>query len=189
MLKIHTKSNEIWKDIEGYEGLYQISNFGRVKSLSRLNHCGHKGSKPLRINEYIRKPQITPKGYLNIKLSKDGVSTSYQIHRLVGQAFIPNPNNLPQINHIDEVKTNNIVNNLEWCTNLQNARHGDVIERRGNSIKRPILEFNMIGEFVGKHDSSTNVAVARGHGTNGIYRCCNGYQKTAYGSIWRYVDD
>lgn len=124
MLKIHTKSNEIWKDIEGYEGLYQISNFGRVKSLSRLNHCGHKGSKPLRINEYIRKPQITPKGYLNIKLSKDGVSYNKSVHRLILMTFKPIEDmDTLDVNHKDGVKHNNKLINLEWMTRSENVKH------------------------------------------------------------------
>ena len=97
---------EEWKDIEGYEGLYQVSNLGRVKSLER--------TRTIRIHEKILSlSSIDAYGYNVVCLSKDGVQKSLTIHRLVGCAFIPNPNNYPCINHSDEIKTNNKSNNLE----------------------------------------------------------------------------
>ena len=100
---------EIWKDIEGYEGLYQISNLGKVKSI-RFNKE--------RLLKYDKSTS-----YLRIKLCKDGIETNYLIHRLVAKAFIPNPDNKPQVNHIDGIKTNNSVDNLEWCTASENQTH------------------------------------------------------------------
>ena len=97
---------EIWKDIQDYEGLYQISNKGRIKSLKRKNVTADK----------ILTPRLDKDGYMLINLYKSNHKTTFKIHRLVAQHFIPNPDNLPQINHKDENKVNNNVTNLEWCS-------------------------------------------------------------------------
>lgn len=105
---------EIWRDIKDYEGLYQISNFGRVKSLPRNGTIS---------TERILKPLLTGRGYYKVTLSKHNKAKYPSIHRLVAEAFILNPDNLPQINHKDGNKTNNKVGNLEWCTSLENVKH------------------------------------------------------------------
>lgn len=107
---------EIWKDIDGYEGKYQISNNGAVCSLEYHNTKGIK-------RKGFLKPAKDSKGYLRCALSKENKLRTFKIHRLVAQAFIPNPLNLPQVNHIDGDKTNNCVSNLEWCDNSYNQRH------------------------------------------------------------------
>ena len=107
---------EIWKDIKGYEGKYQVSNFGNVRSLMYHNAKGIK-----RIS--LLKPATDGSGYFRCALSKNNILTTFKVHRLVAQAFIPNPNNYPQINHIDGNKKNNRVENLEWCTNSMNQIH------------------------------------------------------------------
>ena len=117
--------NEEWRDIEGYEGLYQVSNLGRVKS---LNYRGCKG------NISILKPRLTKKGYETINLCKDGKVKNVRIHRLVAQSFISNPNNLPVVNHKDENKLNNNVDNLEWCTCQDNLLHSFRVLNRKPSI-------------------------------------------------------
>lgn len=110
---------EIWKDIKGYEGLYQVSNLGRVKSLNYLGH--HK--------EMIKKPSLQKKTtmkssqYYQTVLYKNGKAKTVTVHRLVAEAFIPNPDNLPQVNHIDHNPLNNKVDNLEWCTAKYNSNH------------------------------------------------------------------
>lgn len=109
---------EIWKPIEGYEGLYEISNLGRVKSIQYFNHVNNK-SYP---RNKILKPLPNDRGYHRVDLSKFGRSKRYRIHRLVAEAFIPNPNNFPEINHIDGNKQNNSINNLEWCTRKHNMK-------------------------------------------------------------------
>lgn len=106
---------EIWKDIIGYEGLYQISNLGNVKSLPRKHSPKNK----------ILKPSLNNKGYLIIKLCKNKKHNQKKMHRLIASAFIPNPENKPQINHIDCVKTNNSIPNLEWCTAKENIVHAE----------------------------------------------------------------
>ena len=107
---------EIWKDIEGYEGKYQVSNCGNVRSLMYHNTKGIK-----RIS--LLKPATDNRGYFRCALSKNNILKTYKVHRLVAQAFIPNPNNYPQINHLDGNKKNNNAENLEWCTNSVNQIH------------------------------------------------------------------
>ncbi len=111
---------EIWKDVEGYEGLYQVSNLGNVKSLKRKKWNGFNF---IETTEKILKTSKSYKGYLRTRLYKDGKSKCFPTHRIVAQAFIPNPNNKPQVNHIDGDKTNNKAENLEWCTNAENQQH------------------------------------------------------------------
>ena len=116
---------EIWKDIKDFEGIYQVSTFGRIKRLSRktINEGLLGKNKELQLKEIILKPSTITKGYRGITLTKDKKRYPKKVHRLVAEAFIPNPNNKPQINHIDCNKSNNNVNNLEWCTNSENQKH------------------------------------------------------------------
>lgn len=110
--------NEIWKDIQGYEGLYQVSTLGRVRSLDRLIKSRYGNFR--KITGKIIKPNKIWSGYLRISLWKQQVEYK-SLHRLVAETFIPNPQNLPCVNHKDEVKSNNSVSNLEWCTWRYNA--------------------------------------------------------------------
>ena len=116
---------EIWKDIKNYEGLYQVSNFGRIKSLQRefynKNQYGINSKRKTR--EIIKKQRLTQFGYNSIGLSKNGVEQKFQVHRIVAQAFIPNSENKPCVNHINCNKTDNRVENLEWCTYSENEKH------------------------------------------------------------------
>lgn len=107
---------EIWKDIKGYEGLYQVSNLGRVKSLPKNRNSLEKG-------EMFLKPYINKKGYFHVRLYKNTLSHDFLVHRLVGTHFIPNPDNKLQINHLINDKSNNRCSNLEWCTGTENVRH------------------------------------------------------------------
>lgn len=117
---------EFWKDIEGYEGLYQISSTGKIKSLSRYVKCGHRGFEGKRlIKEKIMKPYLMPMGYLTVSLRKNNIDRQYFIHRLVARTFIPNPNDLPCVNHKNENKVDNCIDNLEWCTYSYNDNYGN----------------------------------------------------------------
>lgn len=111
-------TNEIWKDVEEYKGLYQVSNRGRVKRLAQPKN-------PFRRDERILKSHIHTKGYEKVSFVRNGTQKIFYVHRLVAQAFIPNPNNYPQVNHKDENKLNNNVENLEWCTNRYNCNYGN----------------------------------------------------------------
>lgn len=109
---------EVWRDIKGYEGLYQVSNYGRVKSLARITPRRHIPKK-----EIIRCLSVDKDGYLCVNLCKEGIVKVYKVHRLVGEAFLDNPLNLPLINHINGIKNDNRVSNLEWIDASGNAIH------------------------------------------------------------------
>ena len=168
---------EIWHDIEGYEGLYQISNKGRVKSL-------YKGS------ERILKPRLNSSGYYFITLCNDSVSKQFQLHRLVAQAFIPNLYNKPQVNHLDENKLNNCVNNLEWVTAKDNNNYGTRNERITGRPFIPILQYSKDGEFIKEWPSALEVKRVLGIDQGNIAHCCRGNPKhtTAGGFVWRYKE-
>lgn len=122
--KVRNLPNETWKDIEGFEG-YQISNLGRVKSLN-YRHTR---------KERILQQKLSRNGYCHVSLCKNGKRCMFVVHRLVAMAYIPNPNGKPQVNHIDECKTNNCVENLEWCTAKENTNYGTRNERRLKTLK------------------------------------------------------
>lgn len=112
---------EIWKDMKGWEGIYQVSNYGRVKSLERTIYKKRGGI--LYVTEKILKPRVNTHGYMTVHISKVGLAKVLRIHTAVAQAFVPNPNNYPHINHLDGIKANNSADNLEWCTPLMNNLH------------------------------------------------------------------
>lgn len=126
------EEQEQWRDIKGYENLYQISNFGRIKSSERYDSMGRK------VTEKIRKQKLNNRGYSQICLNKNGNKKYFLVHRLVAEAFILNPNNLPQVNHIDENNHNNSASNLEWCNNDYNAHYGGRIERCAIKHRKPV---------------------------------------------------
>lgn len=167
---------EIWKDIEGYEGLYQISNMGRVKSLARR---GTRGG--------IIKPAEIKKGYLQYALVKDGILKWYKAHRLVAQAFIPNPNNLPCVNHRDENPHNNYVENLEWCTIKYNNSYGTRIKKIINKLKRKVYQYSLDGLFIQEWESIRELERQTGFLSGSISQVCQGKRKTAYGFKWSYA--
>jgi len=126
---------EIWKDVKGYEGFYEVSNMGNVRSLDRIEkfmRCGKitRRKKKGRILIPVKRDE-----YLGVCLSKRKTRKSYLIHRLVAEAFLPNPYDLPQVNHKDEDKNNNAVYNLEWCTAKFNDNYGNRNERISKSLR------------------------------------------------------
>lgn len=195
---------EIWKDIPGYEGLYAVSNMGRVRSFADAN--------PVNRRNRILKPAFDGKGnYLFVGLHKDGKVKHAYIHRLVAIVFVPNPHNLPQVNHKDECKTNNRADNLEWCTRSYNSRYGHgrerMIESRrmNNNMKelaekakatkilrgthdaeKAVLQFSMSGEFIRMFRSATEVERELGFCRSNVAKCCQGKYRQANGFIWRY---
>lgn len=166
---------ENWRDVEGYEGLYQISSKRRVKSLN-YNRTG---------KEEIIKQCKDKDGYLQVHLYKEGEYKTCKIHRLVGQAFIPNSEGLPQINHKDEDKTNNCVENLEWCTREYNNNYGTRNERASKSLSKQVMCVE-----TGKVFRSTKEAQKKtGVFSTSIAACArhDKYYYTARRFHWEYV--
>ena len=181
---------EVWKDIEGYEGLYQVSNKGRVKS---LNYHNTKKEKLL-------KPGINMYGYKIVRLFKNKTSKYFLVHRLVAQSFLPNPHNLSYVNHKDECKTNNVVTNIEWCTAKYNLNYGSRNERSRKAISKAMTNNPNISKQVGAYKDgklvmtfpSTREAKRQGFHQSHIVDCCrNCYLREGNnvykGFEWRYI--
>lgn len=126
---------EIWKDIKNYEGIYQVSNLGRIK---RLDYIASDGRK---LKQRIKKPTLSNNHYLMIWFGVNKKRKAFLVHRLVAETFISNPDNLPQVNHKDENKLNNNVNNLEWCTHLYNQMYGNRNKKIGLIHKNKKLSY------------------------------------------------
>lgn len=176
---------EIWKDIQGYEGFYMVSNKGRVKSLNYKN-SGH---------EQILKPKKHNFGYLQVQLNSVENKT-FTIHRLVAQAFIPNPLNLPLVNHKDENKQNNCVENLEWCDNSYNVRYslglhirnGCGKRREGKLYQLKVNQYDLNGNYIKTWDNARSVFIETKMSDWCISECCRGNRKKAYGYTWQYAN-
>ena len=175
---------EIWKPVKGYEELYQVSNLGRVKSLERIDcHGQPRKEKILRYG--------INKGYCYVTLCKNGKHTTFLVHRLVAEAFIPNPNNYPQVNHKDENPSNNCVENLEWCDQKYNSNYGTrnkrIFEKTTNGkLSRPVLQYDLEGNFIKEFPSTQEVQRELKIYQTSISACCRGKLKTAYGFKWKY---
>ena len=173
---------EIYKDIEGFEGLYQVSNKGNVKSL--VNNKGVAREKLLKLVNIGN-------GYLRVILCKDKTRKRFFVHRLVANAFLPNPTNLPCVNHIDECSTNNFVTNLEWCTHKYNCNFGTRNERMSKSKRndhnksKKVYQYSKEGELIAVW-KSTNEAGRNGYNFGNVASCCRGKRKSYKGYIWSY---
>lgn len=166
---------EIWKDIPNYEGLYQVSDLGRVKSVKR---------------QLILKPMLTKKGYLSVALYKNHSRKIKPIHRLVAQTFLSNPNNLPQVNHKDENKENNCVDNLEFCTNRYNELYGTRMERVSKNLEHrritPVNQYDLDGNFIKSWKTAKDAAQSMKIPASSICECCKGTRNQTHNYIWRY---
>ena len=172
---------EIWKNIEGYESLYMVSSLGRVKSLDRYDGRGH------RIRGCILKPRIQS-NYCAVQLCKGGKYREQLIHRLVAKTFIPNPNNLPMVNHKDEDPKNNCVENLEWCDAKYNRNYGSINEKLAKHFSKPILQFSNNNRLLKKWGGLREAEKHTGVDNRNICACCKGKIKSAGGYIWKYYD-
>lgn len=178
---------ETWKPVHGYEGLYEVSSYGRIRSLYRYKK--------------ILKPMISNAGYERVDLFKEKKRKQFSVHRLVATAFVPNLRSLPMVNHIDENKLNNHAKNLEWVTAKENANHGTAKQRavahtdykamnRPNkktqidAVSKPVIQLTLDGEFVNEWASASECYRKTGFSISGIRRCANGERKQAHGYLW-----
>lgn len=168
---------EIWKDIEGFEGLYQVSNYTRVRTVERIVQFGNR--KRL-VKSIILKQTVNKKsGYVSVMLSKEKVQKRCYVHRLVAQAFIPNPDNLPEIDHINRIKTDNRIENLRWVDRSKQLKNRDL-----STITKHVIQLTLNNEFVNKFDSISEASNQTGINDECIRQCYHGKRKTAGGYKW-----
>ena len=166
------KESEIWKDVAGFEGLYQVSDKGNVYSVGQKRVQGRKrGGRML-------KPGHTSRGYLQVNLHKNGKRKTRTVHRLVAETFLPNPNGLSQVNHRDEDKDNNNVENLEWCTSEYNNSYGTRLERLNKKIRAVNAETGEVLTF-----NSLTEAGCEGYNTSAVSKACWGTYKARTGKL------
>ena len=168
---------EIWKPIKGYEGLYEVSNLGKIKTLSRY-------IRNRKMPEKIKKLDKSKYGYLRVELSNNRIRRKYFVHRLVAEAFISNKNNLPCINHKDENKNNNIVSNLEWCDYLYNNLYNNKHKKNWVKVKQLDKNNNIINIFESITEASKKTNIIQCE----ISNCLHNRQKTAGGYYWQYYE-
>lgn len=190
---------ECWKPVKDYEDLYEVSCIGNVKRLESVVIV----RKPNKITtrtypEKILKQNLS-NGYKIISLSKDGITKNAFVHRLVAEAFIPNPNKYPCVNHKDETRDNNNINNLEWCTTQYNVTYGTCIERRAKThtgkkhksfrqtkLWKPVDQYDVDGNFIQSYRSLTEAAEISGVDVRYIHAVCSGRQKQSHGFVFKY---
>lgn len=186
MKKDNREECEVWKDIEGYENLYQVSNFGRIHSLDRF--VPRKTGTVQKVHGRILKLIEDKDGYLQVSLWKENKMKKAKVHRLVGEAFIPNPNNLSEINHINEMKNDNTVSNLEWCTRKENINHGTRTEQAAKAKRRPVIGINL---DTGNKNTfkSMRKTIKFGFHPSAIRKVCMGEQESHKGYSWEFVKE
>lgn len=189
---------EIWRDIPGYEGVYQASNMGNIRSVRRYVHHYKGGSKL--VKERILKTSVRTTGHSGYKqvvvclgLGEKGKHKTEIVARLVALAFIPNPENLPEMNHKDENSLNNIWTNLEWCNGNYNKNYGTRNERISKKmtnhkmLSKQVVQLDFDGNVIAEYPSISEVERVLGYNNSAISRCYRGGRPTAYGFVWRYL--
>lgn len=197
-LSVIDLSSEEWRNIEGFEGVYQVSNLGRVKSLSRA--VPNQTSIPIRKTQ-IMKQRFNANGYLCVRIQVNKKTKGKSVHRLVAQAFIPNPQNKPFVNHKCGIKADNRVSELEWVTNQENTIHSyrlglqkpnrHLLGHKGSSCHNsiPVTQYTLDGAFVKNWDCQADVKRALNINQAHISDCCRGKRNTVRGFIWKYTND
>ena len=170
-------NNEVWKDIPSYEGFYQASTLGRIKSLPRLVN---NRFKDVQREERILKPSKSKNGYLRVVLMKEGKRKYISVHRLIALTFLSNELNLKQVNHINKNKEDNRVENLEWCTSKYNTRY---------SVAKKIEQYDLDGKYIKTWNCIRDVENELGIKNNNLNHCLKNKNKTAGGYIWRYANE
>lgn len=181
---------ETWKDVVGYEGLYAVSDCGKIKSYDRIDALGR-----LKCGQELSTKRNN-RGYVQVHLSANGKQKMKLLHRLVAEAFLENPNNYPQVNHKDENKDNNSVDNLEWCDNLYNRRYGTGYQRScekhdykkiGLSNSKRVRQLSKSGRVIAEYKSITDAMIKTGIKDRKIRMCFNGRIDNAGGYIWQLI--
>ena len=174
---------EIWKDIEGYEGLYKISNLGKIMSFLDNPRNKQKG-------QHLLNPSILNNGYEHVTLYRSPSDRKhFLVHVLVAKTFLPNPNNYPCVNHKDEVKTNNCADNLEWCTYGYNNSYGTARIRIRKARSKKVSQYTMNGEWLATYfNAETAAKLINGVTATSIHNCCKGRTDYSKGYIWKYCD-
>lgn len=169
---MNKEEKEIWKEIDGFPD-YEVSNLGRV--------CSFKKKYPR-----IMKPGKSSSGYLQVILYTGGKGVRKTIHRLVAEAFVPNPENKPEVNHIDEDKKNNVAENLEWVTRRENNNHGTRNRRDAETKRKAVVQYTTKGVFLAEYPSIKEAGRVTGINKSHICQVCRGKEKTAGGYLWLY---
>lgn len=182
---------DIWKDIAQYEGLYQVSNRGAVRSLDRWIHS--KRGQIYLVRGKTLTPSVDKDGYLFVHLWKGNGRITRRVHRLVAEAFLPNPCELPEVNHKNETKNDNAVSNLEWCDRQYNATYGTAIDRRvmhtapERNGRRPVSQFTKDGILVRVWGSAAEAATSLNANRSDITKVAKGKAKSCRGYKWEYA--
>lgn len=177
---------EEWRNIKGYENFYQVSSFGRVRSLDRI--VKSKGNSLQERKGRILRPNQDRYGYLKVVLQKNSHKKTKMVHRLVANAFIPNPNHYSQVNHKDENKTNNKAENLEWCTAKYNSNYGTRTKRTASKRSKPILQMTPEGQLI-EYWPSAQVAGQYGFNNSDVTAVCRGRLRIYKGCRWVYANE
>lgn len=184
---------EVWKDIEGYEGIYQVSNLGRVRSLDRWIEQPHPRNPAYtlryKVKGKIKGQRLNNKGYYETDLYVNNMQDTRTVHRLVAKAFIPNPKHLSVVNHLDENPRNNRVDNLEWTSHIDNVRYGTGTQRMGRAHWTPVCQYTLDGKFIKRWECMQYAADQLGLHMTHISAVCRGRAKTHGGFIWKYPEE
>ena len=188
MNEIENLEGEIWKDIKDFEELYQVSNMGRVKSLKREVF---NGKVWYYVNTKLLKDRDNGKGYRVLELYKDSKRYFKKVHRLVAEAFIPNPENKPEVNHIDTDKTNNYDTNLEWVTGKENSKHiYDAGKKPMPNLNKKVHQLDEYGNIIATYDSAKEASIAVGGYKSEQVACvARGDRRTFKGTYWKYATE
>lgn len=186
--------NEVWKDIKGYEGLYQVSNLGRVKTLERKIYNNGIKKETLQKEKIMSNKKTNGNGYIIVSLTKNGASKNKYVHRLVAETFMGNEDNLPCINHKNEIRSDNNVNNLEYCTYKYNNNYNGKAKRAGLKLRnnkktsKKIYQMNENDEIINEYPSISQASRELNISVQSLCECLRGKQKHCLGYKWKYVE-